>query len=319
MRSITQTEISKGILQATTYLVFALAFMFLPQSVKAQDYSGSVFFNELMWRGSSVSTADEWIELYNNSDEIVDISGWVIFDEDKGEVMIEIDKGKIAPRSFFLVSNNEKNHLFSGGESVLNIDPDMVSSKVGLSNDKLHLALKDGDVVVDRVGDGSKTFYKNTICSSDESTIYSDKDCKDSELNRSLQRINYQDGTLPVNWTSTKEADLITIESGAENIATPHNSGKPKILGFSLSNNLFFAGRENRYKVIYEIEDSVTDFKRLYLQVENGQEVSELIEVSSGEKISLSYNYCPKLIAISEDQTGLTDTFPLEISCVFFK
>jgi hypothetical protein len=276
-----------------------------------------------MWRGSSVSASDEWIELYNYSDEIIDISGWTIFDGNKDEVMVEIAEARIAPKSFFLISNNEKDHLFSKGESVLKTDPDIVDSSVNLSNNsskdsglKLILKNKDGEDV-DYAGDGPGSFYKNTLCSSDESITYGSKDCKDSDLHRSLQRIKYEDGTLSANWMSTKEADPNTIELETENIATPHNSGKPKILDFKISNNLFFSGQKNQYKIDFKIEDSSDDFIKLYLQVGRGGEISDIIEISSGEKINLNYNYCPKLTAISEDLTGLTDVFPVEINCVF--
>ena len=39
---------------------------------------GEIIFSELMWMGSSASSADEWIELYNCGDHPVELSGWTI-------------------------------------------------------------------------------------------------------------------------------------------------------------------------------------------------------------------------------------------------
>ena len=39
---------------------------------------GSVVVSELMWSGSSASSSDEWIELFNRGSEPVDLKGWTI-------------------------------------------------------------------------------------------------------------------------------------------------------------------------------------------------------------------------------------------------
>ncbi|MCD6334669.1 MAG: lamin tail domain-containing protein, partial [Candidatus Latescibacteria bacterium] len=38
--------------------------------------SGDVVINELMWMGSTASSADEWIELRNTTDSEILLSGW---------------------------------------------------------------------------------------------------------------------------------------------------------------------------------------------------------------------------------------------------
>ena len=144
----------------TLSFVLVLSTLLFSSHAKAEPPKGPVFFSELMWRGSSVSTADEWIELYNSSDEIVDLSGWVVYNDAKDEGMVEIEKGQIAPRAYFLISNNDKDHEFKNGESVLDIAPDIIDSGVSLSNSEFSLSLMNasGDVV-DKAGDGRSPFF----------------------------------------------------------------------------------------------------------------------------------------------------------------
>jgi hypothetical protein len=40
--------------------------------------SRQVVINEIAWMGTATSTNDEWMELYNNSDSEIDLSGWVL-------------------------------------------------------------------------------------------------------------------------------------------------------------------------------------------------------------------------------------------------
>ena len=94
------------------FVFLILTILLFAYRAKAHDSPGPIFFNELMWRGSSASTADEWIELYNNSDEVVDVGGWEIFDLSKNKTMVTIERGQIAPKGYFLISNNDKGHLF---------------------------------------------------------------------------------------------------------------------------------------------------------------------------------------------------------------
>jgi hypothetical protein len=37
-----------------------------------------VVINEVAWMGTTVSTMDKWIELYNNTSDAIDLSGWTL-------------------------------------------------------------------------------------------------------------------------------------------------------------------------------------------------------------------------------------------------
>lgn len=317
------------------FSVFALS-VFLPvQKTQAQKQFGPVFFNELMWRGSSIIAengerfelrADEWIELYNDSDEIVDISGWLIFDEAKGETMVEIEKGQIAPKSYFLIAHNDKDHLFLRGESVLNITPDIISSDVSLSNSNLKLSLwrdYSDKEPVDVVGNGKAPFF-GEYCPYE----IDGQKCDVAERAKSIasmNRIDYmKEGSSTEAWQVTSERDnLDSFEPDPSrkyplDYATPQNSGKPKITDFGLSSDIFFQGKQNKYLVTYTIDDSKDDLEKVSLQIYNGQEVVDPIEISqTGSKIELNYNFCPKIILTAEDKTGLIDKAELNIKCVF--
>ena len=121
---------------------FALAFAFaFAAAVSAQP--GPVVIAELMWPGSTASTADEWIELYNPSDSTVDIAGWTLTyrsgNEDK--VMIVLDAAEIPPRQTFLIANYAADHK----KSLLAVEPQRVDPAVSLPNTKLLLHLYAGD------------------------------------------------------------------------------------------------------------------------------------------------------------------------------
>ena len=41
-------------------------------------YAQGIVINEVAWAGTAASTSDEWIELYNTTDQPVDLSGWTL-------------------------------------------------------------------------------------------------------------------------------------------------------------------------------------------------------------------------------------------------
>jgi len=54
--------------------IFICLFIFVvPLSMQA-----AVIINEVAWKGNNGETSDEWIELYNNGSEPVDVAGWAL-------------------------------------------------------------------------------------------------------------------------------------------------------------------------------------------------------------------------------------------------
>lgn len=119
----------------------ALVFFALATPLAAQP--GPVVISELMWSGSTASTADEWIELYNPSAATVDIAGWTLTyrSGDADKVMLVFEDAAIPAGQTFLIANYAADHK----NSLLAVQPQLVAAAVSLPNTKLLLQLYDGD------------------------------------------------------------------------------------------------------------------------------------------------------------------------------
>ena len=102
---------------------------------------GSVVINELMWTGSTLSSADEWIELRNTTSNAIDLSGWQLTKLSSGSetFMLEIPAGSTIPANgYFLISNYDE------ANSQIAVTPDVVNTAVSLANSKLQIKLYNG-------------------------------------------------------------------------------------------------------------------------------------------------------------------------------
>ncbi|MDF1497770.1 MAG: SdrD B-like domain-containing protein [Patescibacteria group bacterium] len=188
-----------------------------PDSYVSEDddeYKGNVLINELMWMGTSVSTADEWIELRNMTPIEINFNNtpWSIYKNDSR--MLVISSGILKGCGYFLVSNNSENHKFTNGESVLNITPDFIDKSVSLSDSSVQYKLYDTENsegnLIDTADDGSGKVLAGEYT---------------PENNwKSMSRRTAQDGTLAENWCTAQTRvnwDAKTPEfgtPGAENI-----------------------------------------------------------------------------------------------------
>lgn len=68
-----------------------------------------VIINELAWMGSGNSANDEWIELYNNTGQSIDLSGWVLKSVDE-KLKINL-KGVINARGFYLLERTDNSSV----------------------------------------------------------------------------------------------------------------------------------------------------------------------------------------------------------------
>ena len=131
---------------------FLLCLILLPATVRA---GGGVFLSEVAWAGSSLSSADEWLELYNPGETPVDLSGWRIEGAATAGAALSIPSGsKIGAHGTFLIAN----YPADDAKSTLTAPPDWVTTGVALPNSNLRLVLKDAwGAVVDEAGSGSST------------------------------------------------------------------------------------------------------------------------------------------------------------------
>ncbi len=123
-------------------IVLFCAILLSPQKSQADDEEYiskplDVIFYEIMWAGSN---GDEWLVLKNTTDSVIDISGWQITKLSGGneKLMFELS-GQIGANGYYLISHFDKE------KSILNIDPDVVSTGVSLVNSNLQLKLYSGD------------------------------------------------------------------------------------------------------------------------------------------------------------------------------
>jgi hypothetical protein len=181
-------------------LIPVLFFLWTPSLSAALP--GEIIFSELMWMGSSASNADEWIELYNCGNHLVELSGWTItrLTREGEQPMLELEAGHIEPGDTFLIAN----YAADNPRSHLTISPDLVATAVSLANDRLQLRLYNRQgKLVDLADDGRGIPLAG-----------------DAHLKRSMVRIGFdQDGSLPDSWATAREAN--GWDQGSSELGTP--------------------------------------------------------------------------------------------------
>ncbi|OGL73446.1 hypothetical protein A3E39_04560 [Candidatus Uhrbacteria bacterium RIFCSPHIGHO2_12_FULL_60_25] len=116
----------------------------------AQAEMSIVVIEEVAWAGSSLSTADEWIELANLGDATATVGGWSV--RGMGGTIFLPDDAVIPPHGTFIVANYPE----TDEKAALNVAVSLATTTVSLSNSALAFELVDANgVTVDRAGDGN--------------------------------------------------------------------------------------------------------------------------------------------------------------------
>ncbi|MEO5646023.1 MAG: lamin tail domain-containing protein [Candidatus Paceibacterota bacterium] len=112
-----------------------LGVLLVPQFVFAE-----VKINEVAWMGTAKSQYSEWIELYNNGEEAVNLAGWKLY-KAASEVVFTMTKS-IAPKSYLLIERTTA----SAPDAVLGINDEAGAFGAGgLRNTGEDLILKNKD------------------------------------------------------------------------------------------------------------------------------------------------------------------------------
>ena len=113
-----------------------------------------VVINEIAWMGTETSSADEWIELYNNTNEDINLSGWGLY-ETGGETLIEPLIGIINAKSYYLVERTNDYTL----PDIEASQPPTSWSGYGLGDNGEHLQLLDNNSnIIDEVNNANEWF-----------------------------------------------------------------------------------------------------------------------------------------------------------------
>lgn len=177
----------------------------------------TVVVNELLWSGSPLSTADEWIELRNLTDAAVDLGSWRLTRLSSGSevAMVTIPPGMtIAPSGFFLIANFSD----TAASSVLAIAPDVVDSAVSLLNSGLQIKLYDAaNTLVDVADDGVGSPAAGSSVSGQSSA--------------SMMRVgNPGDGVVRESWTTSTGSTNLKLGSNVSATPAAANDNVPPIV-----------------------------------------------------------------------------------------
>jgi hypothetical protein len=124
------------------WLIIVMFFTIAAMPFRTFANEPSVIFSEIAWAGSSISSSDEWIEMVNVSDSVVDVSGWTISGAASGGKIITLpEESFIEPHSTFIIANYESNHE----NSSLKNEPNFTTASLSLPNGGFSLDLYDNE------------------------------------------------------------------------------------------------------------------------------------------------------------------------------
>lgn len=193
-----------------------------------------VVISEVAWAGSGDSSSDEWIELYNNTSQTINLTGWVI-DDHNGAQTYPL-QGTIASHSYFLLESRE---------IATNIVADIVKS-TSLSNSGDSLILKDASQnIVDTVNSTNTAWFAGS-----------------NTTHATMERINLQsDGDQASNWHSGADIATATSSSGGTIVGSPKaaNTGTtstPVTTSISSTTSPSLVHNDQDFSVSYQIQNA---------------------------------------------------------------
>lgn len=132
----------------------------LQSTANAQIGGPDVVINEIAWAGTVANSADEWIELRNNSSQEIDLSGYALRWDD-GETVIrfegaadsntvEVRRTTIPADGFLLLERTDD-------ETISDVDADLTyTGSLGNGGETLQLLDEEGDVIDEVNADGGE-------------------------------------------------------------------------------------------------------------------------------------------------------------------
>ena len=191
--------------------IAALSFFFFLSI--SETKASNVVINEIAWMGTKSSYGDEWIELYNNTDNDVNLKGWKIISSDK---FLNIPlEGTIPKKGFFLLERSDD-------LTIPEIKADLIY-KGSLNNKGKHLILLNNNgEIEDEINCASGWFAGNNT------------------TKQTMERKNpSQKGNDPTNWQSSRNPQGTPRKRNSFFKKTPQRSNTNKNQNFYYSSNIF--------------------------------------------------------------------------------
>lgn len=130
-----------------TVVILVVALMVsLGSTISVRAEPGEVVINEVAWGGTAASPFDEWIELRNNTQCVIDLTGWRLISDD-GSPVIKLTG--IIPAGEFYLLERTNDHTIS------DIQADQIyTGALSNSGERLELLDRDGNGVDTANGNG---------------------------------------------------------------------------------------------------------------------------------------------------------------------
>jgi len=227
---------------------------------------GDVIINEVMWMGSTVSPADEWIELKNMTGKDIPLAGWKIENAGPNNGTITLPTGAFIPANgYYLIANYDKDN----SNSALNVSPDWFTTIVELLNSNNgELVLKNNTtpaLVLDSAL-GTPDWPAGTLGES-------------AGLHQSMERNNESenngpgDGTLSENWhiCASENGTTFWDAGGGNNFGTPGKANhSPVVMNEFVANPV---SGDNQQVELYNLLEKDYDVSGWYFKNSNGDKI----------------------------------------------
>ncbi|MFC1489851.1 lamin tail domain-containing protein [Candidatus Latescibacterota bacterium] len=116
-----------------------------PGNINDVFTNGTVIINEINYNSAATMDSDDWIELYNPQDSRVDLSGWIVKDDNETHVYIIPDDTFLGPKEYLVICSDALKFF----EIFPEIDNYIGNTGFGLNNDgdKLRIFTSEGALV----------------------------------------------------------------------------------------------------------------------------------------------------------------------------
>lgn len=203
-----------------------------------------IYITEINWAGSALSTADEWLELYNPTSQSVDLGGWLLAGAATGGESLMLPEGTaIDAKSTLLIAN----YASGNAKSTLAIETQLVSSALSIPNTKLEIYLsKPNGTVIDSIVDSGTPDAGSTV--------------PFTSMQRNLQTLTWETAAESINLTdATQFGSPGTISLSTATVANDIETPKVEVItSETVTEKSTTEIIETTEETIKEVENSAT-------------------------------------------------------------